>query len=54
MTILGGEGARVEEVTCPGDLWEMGYEEGLEGGQTGCRRLWERSIQDEALGQCHH
>lgn len=30
--ILGGEGVRVEEVICFGDLWEMGYEEGLEGG----------------------
>lgn len=35
--------ARVEEVTCPGDFWEMGYEEGLERGQAGSGRLWERS-----------
>lgn len=41
MRVIGKEGARVEEVTCPGDLWEMGNEEGLEGGQTGSRRLWE-------------
>lgn len=34
-------GARVGEVTCPGDLREMGNEEGLEGGQT----------QQEALGE---
>lgn len=33
----------MEEVTCPGDLWEMGYEEGLERGQAGSGRFWERS-----------
>lgn len=35
--------ARVEEVTSPGDLWETGYGEGLERGQAGGGRLWERS-----------
>lgn len=36
-------GTRVEEVARPGDLWETGYEEGLERGQAGSGRLWERS-----------
>lgn len=31
------------EVTGPGDLWEMGSEEGLERGQAGSGRFWERS-----------
>lgn len=30
----------MEEVTCHGDLWEMGNEEGLEGGQIGSGKLW--------------
>lgn len=43
LRILEGERAREEKVTCPGDLWEMGNEEGLEVGQTGSRRLWKNS-----------
>lgn len=31
----------MEKVICPGDLWEMGNEEGLEGDQ----------MQQEALGE---
>lgn len=34
-------GARVEEVLCPGDLWEMSNEKGLEGSQIGSRKLGE-------------
>lgn len=40
LRILGGEGAREEKAICPGDLWDMGNEEGLEVVQTGSRRLW--------------
>lgn len=43
--------AGVEEVTCPGDLWEMGYEEGLERGQAGSGRFWEKSRKEVSREQ---